>query len=520
MANKTISMSKVRQILGYLKQGVSLKETSRLSGVSRNTIRRYIEESKALELSWEDVQNKTDFELDVLFTKLPEVQPDLRREQLQALLPGIEKQLKRPGYTLTRLWEEYKAQHPDGYGHTQFHKHFRQYANQVKPVIPIAIGIEHKAGDKMYIDFAGKKLHITNPLTGELTEVEVFAAVLGCSQLTYVQAVRSQKKEELIHCCENALHYFGGVPQAIVPDNLKSAVIKSSKYEPIINESFAAFAEHYGLAVIPARAYRPKDKSLVEGAVKISYQRIYAELSKHTYYSLEELNQAIAALLEHYNNKHFHQRDYSRRQLFDEVERDALRPLPVYRFELLECRSVTVMKTGHVNLSADKHYYSVPFAYIGRKVKLFYNSERVDVFSRYERIASHTRDQRRFQYTTQPEHMASSHRFLTEWSPEKFIREATAMGEHVRQFIEAVLESKAHPEQAYKSCAGILNLHRKVGKERLSQACQRALGYQIYTYPIIVSILEKQLDRHAVPDVDNDDEMPEHDNIRGSEYYQ
>lgn len=516
MANKTISMTKVRQILGYHNQGTKLKEISRLTGVSRNTIKRYIRQFVVDELTWEDVEQMSDYELDMLFANLTDIQPDPRLEQLQSLLPAFEKKLKRQGYTLTRLWEEYKGDHPDGYGHTQFYKYYRLYANQVKPVMHI----EHKAGDKMYIDFAGKKLHITDKITGELTEVEVFAAVLGCSQLTYVQAATSQKKEELIRCCENALHYFEGVPKAIVPDNLKSAVIKSSKYEPVINESFAAFAEHYGLAVLPARAYRPKDKSLVEGAVKISYQRIYADLQQSPFHSLDELNGAIRDQLELYNNKLFSHRSYSRRQLFEEVERSTLQPLPAYRFEMLECKSVTVMKNGHVNLSVDKHYYSVPYALIGRKVKLYYNSERVEIFSHYERIASHVRDQRRFQYTTNPEHLASAHKYLSEWSPEKFIREAEAISPIVKQYIEAVLENKSHPEQAYRSCAGILNLQRKVGRERLSQACERALEFQTYTYPIIVNILDKQFDRHALSTQETPEDMPDHDNIRGSEYYQ
>jgi transposase len=377
----------------------------------------------------------------MLFANHTNIRPDPRLVQLHTQLPAIEKQLKRPGYTLTRLWEAYKTEHPDGYGHTQFYKYYRLYANQIKPVMHI----EHKAGDKMYIDFAGKKLHITDKVSGEITEVEVFAAVLGCSQLTYVHAVPSQKKEELIRCCENALLYFGGVTKVVAPDNLKSALIKSSKYEPVINENFVAFAEYYGFAVLPARAYRPKDKSLVEGAVKISYRRIYAALDQRIFYSLNELNEAIAVQLELYNNKLFSHRDYSRRQLFDEVEREALQPLLSYRFEMLECKSVTVMKNGHINLSVDKHYYSVPFKYIGRKVKLYFNSERAEIFSHYERIASYVRDQRRFHYTTDPEHLASTHRYLTEWSPEKFIREAVAIAPIVKAFIEAVLEANAHP---------------------------------------------------------------------------
>ena len=516
MANKMILMTKVRQILGYHQQRLSLKEICRLTSVSRNTVKRYIRQFIVEELTWEDIQRMSDYELDMLFANLIDIQPDPRLEELQNLLPQMEKKLRRSGVTLTRLWEEYRTQHPNGYGHTQFYKYFRLYANQVKPVMHI----EHKAGDKMYIDFAGKKLHLTDPQTGELQTVEVFAAILGCSQLTYVQAVGSQKKEDLIQCCENALHFFGGAPKAIVPDNLKSAVTQSSKYDPVINESFAAFADHYKIAVIPARAYRPKDKSLVEGVVKISYRRIYANLEDKIFFSLKDLNTAIAAELEKHNNTLLTHRHYSRRQLFEEVEKETLTPLPAYPFEIMECKSVTVMKNGHINLSVDKHYYSVPHIFIGRKVKLYYNADRVDIFCNYERIANHSRDQRRFAYTTQEEHLASTHRFLSEWTPEKFIREAEAIDPIVRQYIEGVLENKMHPEQAYKSCSGILYLLRKVGKERLIHACERALSYQIFNYPILLTILEKQLDRHQLADDHTDDQMPLHENIRGEDYYQ
>jgi transposase len=516
MANKTILMTKVRQILRLHMQGIGSKQIDRLTGVSRNTVKRYIRQFTIEELTIEEVNLMSDYELDMRFANLTDIRADPRLEQLQSLLPAMEKQLKRPGVSMTQIWERYKVEYPNGYGHTQFYRYYRLYANQVKPVMHI----EHKAGDKMYIDFAGKKLHFTDKDTGEVKEVEVFASILGCSQLTYIQAAESQKKEQLILCCENALHYYGGVPKAIVPDNLKSAVIKSSKYEPIINESFAAFAEHYGLAVIPARAYRPKDKSLVEGAVKISYSRIYAEIERHVFHSIEELNQAIAFQLEKHNNMLQSRRNYSRRQLFEEVEREALHPLPAYRFELLEYKSVTVMKNGHVNLAVDKHYYSVPYAHIGRKVKLFYNSERVEIFYNYERIAMHTRDQRRYQYTTISEHLASAHRYLSEWTPDKFIREAAAIHETVKNYIEGIMETKAHPEQAYKSCAGILNLQRKVGKERLINACKRALSYQVYNYPIVLQILEKNLDHFADDEKEQSDHMPEHENIRGSSYYQ
>jgi len=371
----------------------------------------------------------------------------------------------------------------------------------------------------MYIDFAGEKLSIVDEHSGELKEVEVFAAILGCSQLTYVEAVMSQRKEDLIKACENALHYFGGVPAAIVPDNLRSAVTKSSKYEPIINESFADFAEHYGTVVLPARAYRPKDKSLVEGVVKIIYNRIYHEVRKQSHLSLHAINSAILESLEIHNSSSFKGRNYSRKQQFDELEKSTLKSLPQYRYECKQQLLVTVMKNGHVCLNTDKHYYSVPYRFIGKKVKLLYTSSSVEVFYKYERIATHQRQYKKYHYTTDNEHLASAHRYLSEWTPDKFINEAADIHEAVAEYIIAVIEKKQHPEQAYKSCSGILNLKRKVGGERLINACKRAKSFGVYNYPIIVQILEKNLD-HISEDEREQLPMPLHHNIRGEDYYQ
>jgi transposase len=328
----------------------------------------------------------------------------------------------------------------------------------------------------------------------------------------------SQRKEDLIKACENALHYFGGVPAAIVPDNLRSAVTKSSKYEPIINESFADFAEHYTTVVLPARAYRPKDKALVEGVVKIIYTRIYSTVKQQTHHSLESLNAAILQSLELHNTMAFKGRNYSRRQQFEELERHTLKSLPQYRYEYKQQLLVTVMKNGHVSLGADKHYYSVPYRFIGKKVKLLYTSSQVEIFYKYERIAIHNRQYRKYHYTTNNEHLASAHRYLSDWTPEKFIEEATAIHEDVASYIIAVIERKQHPEQAYKSCSGILNLKRKAGNERLTNACRRAHSFGVYNYPIIVQILEKKLDQ--ISDDKEELPMPEHHNIRGEDYYQ
>ncbi len=261
--------------------------------------------------------------------------------------------------------------------------------------------MEHKAGDKLYVDFAGDKLSIIDQQTGEIKPVEVFVAILGASQLTYVEAVMTQQKEDFIFVCENALHYCNGVPAAIVADNLKSAVSKSSKYEPTLNETFADFAEHYGTTILPARAYRPRDKALVENAVRIIYTRIYVPVKREEYFTLADLNVAIHIALEKHNNANLKGRNYSRRQQFDEVEKNMLLPLPALRYELKKHQYATVAKNGHVGLSADKHYYSVPYRFIGKKVKLLYSRHGVEIYYNYERIALHQRIKSAYQYTTQ-----------------------------------------------------------------------------------------------------------------------
>jgi transposase len=515
MANKIILMTKIRQILRLYTQGESKRRISELTGIARNTLKKYILYFIKERLTIDAINEMSDHQLETLFSKSAEPIENIRYEQLKTLLPQFEKEMKRKGVTILQVWQKYRAIYPDGFEKTRFYIYLSRYRKSFQPVMHI----EHKAGDKMYIDFAGDKLSVTDEQTGEITEVEVFAAILGCSQLMYAEAVASQKKEDLIRACENALQFFGGSPSAIVPDNLKSAVTKSSKYEPTINEAFADFADHYSTAVLPARAYKPKDKSLVEGMVKIIYRSIYSTVNTQVHFSLQSLNKAIMIALEVKNNAMFKGRDYSRRQQFEEVERATLQPLPVYRYEFRQQSMVTVMKNGHVCLGADKHYYSVPYRYIGKKVKILFTSLLVEIFYNYERIASYQREYRKYHYTTREEHLASAHKYISDWTPEKFIEQARAIHEDMVEYISFVINGKQHPEQAYKSCAGILSLVRKVGPERLVNACRRAHSYGVYNYPIVLQILEKKLDQLS------DEEqvkppMPDHNNIRGNEYYE
>ncbi len=514
MANKKTDMSKLRQILRLYTQGEKKLKISDLTGVSRNTLKKYLKIYLRLGLTPGDIGELSDQQLDRLFGEnlLPE--PGDKYKALEAIFPTMEKELKRRGITRQILWERYIAKYPDGYRLSQFKYHYSQWLKRSKPVMHI----DHIAGDKMYIDFAGERLHIVNKDTGEVTDTEVFISVLGASQLTYVEAVLSQCKEDFISCCEHALYFYGGVPKAIVPDNLKSAVTKSSLYEPTLNQAFENFALHYSTTILPARSYRPKDKSLVEGAVRIAYQRIYSVLDRRVFHSLEELNKAIREAFEIHNNTRFTGRPYSRRDLFEEVERTTLGTLPLVPFEFKRQQYSSVSVNGHICLKEDKHYYSVPYGYIGKKVKTMYSSTHVEIYCNYVLIASHKRDRRPYGYTTNPDHLASTHRYLTEWNPERFIKWAESVDITVKTFVTRLMDSKAHPEQAYKACQGVLGFERKVGRERLINACRRAIEYENYSYHAIKSILENKFDMLTYAEITSD--IPDHENIRGENYYQ
>ena len=515
MANKNITMSKLRQILKMYSYHTGTRTISERTGVSRSTIIKYLERYRYMQTPWDELSLLSDNKLDALFHQEPTAEPTEREKELYAIFPDVEKQLKFPGETLHRLWQKYFEQHPEGYQSTAFYKHYSLYKNRSHP----SMHMVHKAGDKMFIDFAGEKLQVVDPTTGEIKKVEVFVAILGASQLTYVEAVESQTMEDLIMASENAVHFFGGAPLAIVPDNLKSAVTKSSRFEPQINENFQALADHYGMAVVPARAYKPKDKALVEGAVKIIYNRIYANLHEQVFTSLKELNQAILLHLQNHNQLNFQGRKYSRQQQFNDMEKQALQPLPMMRFEMRKQVMITVMVNGHVCLHCDKHYYSVPYGYIGKKVKMFFSKSKIEIYHKYKLIASHERIKSPHTYTTDSVHMASQHQFMLDRNPAWYIEEGRKIHSDVALYIEQVLLHKAYPEQGYRSCQGILGFAKRasIGPERLISACRRAHEVGYYNFKIIESILQKNLDHYEQEDEPS--HMPSHTNIRGKEYY-
>jgi len=517
MAGKTIDMSKLRKVIKLYVGGKSKVFISTYLGLSRNTVKKYIKQFNGLKVTFEELDRLSDLDLDELFNLPQENELSPKMHDLERFFPRVEKELKKTWKTLKILWEDYKIKYPDGFQRTQFTVYYNRWSKRINA--KASMHMSHKAGDKMFVDYAGKTLEIIDRESGEVIEVEFFVAILGASQLTYAEASMSQKKEDFVESVENALLFFGGVPQAIVPDNLKSAVTKSHRYEPTINETFLDFAEHYGTTILPARSYRPKDKALVEGAVKILYTRIYSVLKDQQFFSLKSLNSAIKTLLEKHNTSNLTGKAYSRIELFEELERAELKELPVERFEIRKQAIVTVMNNGHILLSEDRHYYSVPYIYIRKKVKVLYTEKAVELYSVYNRIAVHPRIKSPHNYSTIKDHLATTHQFMTEWNADRFISWAESIDSNVKLLIIEILNKKQHVEQSYKSCIGVLSLAKKVGNERLSKACEMALDYRIYNYKIVENILEKGLDNLIENNENQDETLPNHPNIRGNTYY-
>ncbi|HEY4060510.1 MAG TPA: IS21 family transposase [Puia sp.] len=508
-------MSKLKQIIRLRIEGVALQTIARAVSISRNTVKKYLRLIEVKGLDTAVLLQMEDTALDALVDD-PDPQEQERLGCLEELFPYFERELTRTGVTRWVLWGEYRHQYSAGFSYSRFCAHFSQW----KRSRSATLFFEHAPADKVFIDFTGKKLTIVDPASGELTEVEVYVAILGFSQLTFVQAVSTQRKEDFIAATENALHFFGGVPKALVPDNLKSAVVKADKYEAEINPDFLDFANHYGTSVLPARSYKPRDKAHVERAVNIAYSRIFAPLRNQVFYSLKTLNAAIAALLDTHNNKNFQQRPVSRRTLFEQDEKPLLTPLPADRYELKRFKEATVMKNGYIQLSEDKHYYSVPYRFIGRKVKIIYSVVQVSIFYNKERIAYHARSLKRYGHSTIHDHISSSHQFVSEWNPDKFTGWAATISPVVKDYITRILEAASYPETAYRSCVGILSYEKKFGRQRLIQAVERATYFGAFNYTTIKKILHSGLDQLAFgEDTPPARSLPEHANIRGAAAY-
>ncbi len=516
MAQRRTPMKKIREIVRLHERcGLSLRKTAQALNLSRPVTNDYYSKCHKHGLTYEIIKDMPDDELlKVLRADATDV-IDERYQRLSGRFHQMSKELKRIGVTRHLLWEEYRREEPEGYGYSQFCYHFQTWEESQE----LSMHMEHKAGDKLFVDFAGKKLAITDRETGMSQPVEVFIAILGASNLTYVEAAMTQQKYDFITVNVNTLHYLGGVPRAMVPDCLKSGVTKGDKYEPEINPEYLDFARHYGTTILPARPYKPRDKAVVEGAVKIVYSWIYARLRDRVFYSLEELNRAIREELVQYNDRKMQRYGQSRRELFDEIEKSALLPLPEGRYEIREYKRLKAQFNYHVYLSMDKHYYSVPYRYRGKQIDVLFTASTVELYHNNVRIAFYKRNRSRYGYTTVPEHMPPNHRWRDDWNAEKLIGWGESIGDEVQAVIEAVLLSRRHPEQGYKTCLGILNLAKSFGNARLVKACRRAIDYEQYSYRMIKNILQNNMDVRSQEPTLFDTAVPLHENIRGREYY-
>jgi len=369
----------------------------------------------------------------------------------------------------------------------------------------------------MFIDFAGKGIPITDPSTGEVTEAEIFVAVLGASNYTYAEALPSQSLPYWIRAHIRAFEYFQGVSEILVPDNLKSGVTKACRYEPDLNPVYLSLAQHYGTAIIPARPNKPKDKAKVEAGVLVVTRWITAALRNHTFFSVEELNDRIRELLERLNTRKFRKLNSNRRELFATLERPYLKPLPAERYRYIDFKRPTVNIDYHIDI--EKHYYSVPYQLAGKKVEVFLSADTVEIFLSSRRIVTHQRSSQKGKYTTVTEHMPKSHQKHLEWTPSRIIHWAEQTGSATAQLIETILSTRPHPEQGFRSCLGILRLGKKYSEERLEAASSRAVHLRAFSYKSVKSILETGFDRMPLPGQKEVIAAIQHDNIRGKEYF-
>ncbi len=513
MAAKKVEIMDLRQLLLLKQQGISNRNCEQHTGLHRNTINHYVKLFRATGESYQTLLALGDQALLDMFPPRSPVDTE-RYSNLVSRFSYFEQQLKKPGCTREQLWREYILENPSGYSYSQFNEHFSRWRNKLKGSGKLI----HKAGDKLYCDYTGKNLYITDKQTGEQHSVEVFVALLPASQYTFVEASMSQQKEDFINSVNHAMQYFGGAPKALVTDNLKSAVSKGSKYEPILNKSFKALGIHYNTTINPTRTYAPQDKALVEGAVRLIYQHIFYPLSNQVFFDLYSLNQAIKPLLKCFNELQMKLLQTSRVKQYLDIEKPLLTPLPGSPYELKEFRKAKVQKMGYVYVHQNRNYYSVPFRYIGQQVDIQYDSNQVEIYYKQQRIASHKLSYRPGAYTTNKDHLSSSHKFYQEWSPEFFLKLAAKKGPHLKAYIEKILAQADYPEVAFKQCMGILQLDKTYAPERLENACQLAFSQSRHSYRIIKNILDNKIDLMNIhPQLHP--LISKHENIRGADLY-
>lgn len=513
MAGKIKSMSTIKQLLQLHLQGKKIKPIASILKMSKNTVKTYLKKAKSDSLSINSLLALDDTTLEARFHAGSPAYKDDRFDKLKTQLDYYVKELSLVGVTRQLLWEEYRTETSNYYSYSQFCFHLQQHMLKLNP----SMVLTHKPGDKLFIDFAGKKLSYVDPHSGEQIECQVFIACLPYSDYSFAMAVTSQKIEDFIHALNCCLQQIGGVPQAIVPDNLKSAVIKSGKYEPKINKALEDFGNHYGTVIYPTRTYKPQDKALVENQVKLIYTRVYAELRSQTFFDLESLNQAIAQKVKKHNQTRRQQKKQCREEQFLAEEKNLLSTLPAEPFELKYYARYTVAKNNHIYLGTDKHYYSVPYQFIGQKADVVYTSKLVKIYIQTKNVATHIRDRIPGRYSTTKEHLCSQHQHYKDRSPTYFKNRARQISDTFYELVKAIFEQDKYPEQLYKTCDGLFALSKKTKPSAFNKACQMALDYQQYKYGFILNILTNNM---TGVEISHTNTLPKHDNVRGKEYYQ
>ena len=509
-------MRQVREILRLkLVGGLPTREVARRTGVAASTVRATLKRFQASGLSWPLPEEFTDAALEAtLFAEVGTKRG--HRRQAEPDWPAIHRELRRKHVTLSILWDEYIEGNPEGYRYSRFCELYRSWEGRVSVTMRQA----HIGGDKLFVDYAGDTVPvIVDRLTGEERQAQIFVAVMGASNFTYAEASWTQALGDWIGAHTRAFAAIGGVPRLLVPDNAKVAVIKACLYEPQVNRTYAEMAAHYGTAVLPARPYKPRDKAKVEAAVLVVERWILARLRNRQFYSLAELNAAIAELLRQLNEvRPIRRLGRTRRQLFEELDQPALNPLPTESYVFAEWRIRRVGIDYHVEV--EHHFYSVPYRFARCEVEVRLTSRAIEIFAKGERIAVHLRSSGNGKHTTLAEHMPSSHRRYADWTVGRIRRDAAFVGPATAALCDLILEHRPHPEQGFRSCLGILRLARPFGAARLEAAAARAIEIGALTYGSVRSILDHKLDRHAAHQRPADGASIFHPNIRGSRYYQ
>ncbi len=512
MPGKRLSMRKIREVL-RLKYELhrSNREIGLSCGIGSSTVGDYIQRARNAGLNWPLPEELSDTTLEQLLFPSPTPRNSAR------LFPDfheVHKELQsRKNVTLNLLWQEYKERNPDGYQYSWYCHNYRDWAAR----LDVVMRHEHRAGEKMFVDYAGQTVPVIDRETGEIHKAQIFVAVLGASNYTYAEATFSQQIEDWIGSHVRAFSFFGGVTEAIVPDNLKSGVSKVCRYEPDINPTYHDLANHYRTVVLPARTRKPRDKAKVEAGVLLVERWILARLRRHTFFSLAELNKAIKQLLSVLNSKPFKKLPGSRYSRFVDLDKPALKPLPAAPYEVAYWKKATVHLDYHVEVEG--HYYSVPYTLVKKQLEVRYTRTTVECLYRNQRVASHLRNQSRGRHTTVKEHMPPRHQKYSEWNPERFIRWAAKIGPQTKVLTETLLVQRAHPQQAYRTLLGILRLGKAYGEQRLEAACDRALQINALSFRSIESILKNGLDQKALAKKEDDRTPIQHSNIRGAHYY-